>query len=97
MVKTREFSENESLIMYKKIISGQSYADIAREFGCNGNCVKKVVNKIGNYSTARNLFRNGRNRCRAHRTDSLIKQLVTKSRKTTAKEIKQDCFTRYKH
>jgi len=90
MAKSREFSENERLFMYKKRISGHSYADIARDFGCSDNCVKKVVNKINNYGTARNLFRSGRNRCTTHRTDSLIKQLVTKSRKTTAKEIKQD-------
>jgi len=90
MVKTREFSENERLVMYKKRISGQSYADIAREFGCSDNCVKKVVNKVDNYGTTRNLFRSGRNRCTTVRTDSLIKQLVTKNRKITAEEIKQD-------
>jgi transposase len=90
MVKTREFCESERLVMYEKRISGHSYADIAREFGCSDNCVKKVVNKINNYGTANNLFRSGRNRCTSERTDSLIKQLVTKSRKTTVKEIKQD-------
>ena len=90
MVKIREFSENERLEMYRRRISGETYEDIGRDFNCSGNGVKKVVNKISTYGTARNLFRSGRNRCTSDKTDSLIKVVVRRYQKTTAKEIKQD-------
>ncbi len=57
---------------------------------CSDARVINVVKKIDKYGTARNLFRSGRKRCTTKRTDDRIASIVSKSRKITAKEVKQE-------
>lgn len=88
MVKFREFTEEERLIMYNmKNKDNKSYRTIADHFDCSPTGVMKVVHKIQSTGTVRNLFRSGRKRCTTKRTDRQIVNLVSKQRSITAKEI----------
>ena len=89
MVKYREFSESERLLMFEmKTKFGHTLEQIANHFECSPSGVKRCVDKIRIYGTARNLQRSGRKRCTTRRTDRIIKNLVLKDRKLTAIEVK---------
>jgi len=72
MIKIREFLECERLQMFKLRNEGKTYEFIANLFNCSDACVIKVIRKINNYGTARNLHRSGRKRCTDQRADQRI-------------------------
>ena len=93
MVKTRELSESERLMIYRLRINGQKYKEIAEKINCTESGAQKAFKKIERLGSARNWLRSGRNRCTTERTDSLIAWIVSKTRKTTAKEVKEELKT----
>jgi transcriptional regulator len=90
MVKTHVFTEAESLEMYKFRKEGKTYQWIADQIKYSDAGVINVIKKIDKYGTARNLFQSCRKRCTTKRTDHRIASIVSKSRKITVKEVKQE-------
>jgi hypothetical protein len=90
MTSKPEFTESQRLQMYSmRIKDNISYQKIADMFDCSPNGVKKIVQKISLYGTAKNLFGRGRKRCTDNRTDRLIHRLIDSNRRLKAIDVQE--------
>ena len=89
MPKTRELTEAERMAIYTKRQAGATLQMLANEYNICLEGVGKIINKMENTGSVKNLPRSGRHRATTERKDRAIVRLVKTHPHISARETKE--------
>ena len=89
MPKTRELTEAERMAMYTKRQAGATLQLLANEYNICLEGVRKIIKKMENTKSVKNLPRSGRHRATTERKDRAIVRLIITHPHICARETKE--------